>query len=66
MSELIYIETWEVKDSHFGNRLQIAYTESLCPTYEHLVVLRSCMAEKNHCKLKYLIREKKIEGVDND
>lgn len=66
MSEPIYIETWEVSSPN-GNRLQIAFTESQCPTYEILEELRSNMAEEHHCKLEYLIRTDTIEeGADDE
>ena len=56
MNEPIFVELWEVIGNPNGNRLGIAYTKSDCPTYDHLLALRDCMAEMHNCKLNYLIR----------
>ena len=52
---MIYIETWKVNDSPFGDRLQIAYTkeeQDLGLIYEK----QSVMEEQFHCRLLYLIK----------
>ncbi len=60
MGEPIYIETWEVI-SNMGNRLDIAYTRSLCPTVEATDMHRRIMAETHECVLCKLLRTRKIE-----
>lgn len=69
MSEPIFVEVWKVIGNPRGDRLGIAYTESDCPTYDHLIALRDGMAEMHNCKLDYLIRTDVIrhtEGADNE
>ena len=67
MSEPIYIERWEVSGNLSGDRLDIAYTKSSCPTYEILDMLRDGMAEVHNCTLKRLLRTDVIEeGADDE
>lgn len=56
MSEPTFIEIWKVSGNPSGNRLGMAYTKSECPTFDHLIAFRNCIAENNNCKLEYLIR----------
>ena len=63
MSEPTYVEVWKVS-SLSGDRLAIAYTESMCPTLDYLEELRNCMAENHNCKLEYLIRTDVIEHTE--
>ena len=64
MSEPTYIEIWKVSGNLSGNRLAIAYTESMCPTLDYLEEFRNCMAENYNCKLEYLIRTDVIEQTE--
>ena len=68
MIEPIYIEIWEVSGNPSGDKLEIAYTDSQCPTYSHLRALRDNMAEKHDCKLEHLIRTDTIvmKGTDDE
>lgn len=61
MGEPIYIETWEVVGNPKGNRLNIAYTRSMCPTVEARDIFRRSMAEIHKCKLGLLLKTRKIE-----
>lgn len=61
MGEPIYIETWEALDNPKGNLLDIAYTRSMCPTDEAIVMFRHNMAETHKCVLWKLLRTRKIE-----
>ena len=61
MEEPIYIETWEVVGNPKGNRLNIAYTRSMCPTVEMTDIFRRSMAETHECVLCKLLRTRKIE-----
>lgn len=69
MSEPIFVEVWKVIGNPTGDRLIISYTESDCPTLDHLIAFRDCMAEMHNCKLDYLIRTDVIrhtEGEDDE
>ena len=69
MSEPIFIEIWKVTGNPSGDRLEMAYTESKCPTLDHLIAFRNCMAEMHDCILEYLIRTdviKHTEGTDDE
>lgn len=61
MEEPIYIETWEVVGNPKGNRLNISYTKSMCPTAEAIDMFRRSMAETHRCVLRKLLRTRKIE-----
>lgn len=61
MGEPIYIETWETVGNPKGNRLDIAYTRSMCPTVETTDIFRRIMAETHECVLCKLLRTRKIE-----
>ena len=64
MSNLTFIETWKVTGNRSGNFLALAYTESSCPTLDHLITFRNCMAEMHNCKLEYLIRTDVIKHTE--
>lgn len=64
MSEPTYIEVWKVSGNPSGDKLGIAYTESMCPTLDYLEALRKCMAENHNCKLEYLIRMDVIDHTE--
>lgn len=68
MSEALYIEVWEVCGNPSGDRLEIAYTDSQCPTYSHLLALRDNMAERHNCKLIRLLEQNVVlmKGADNE
>ena len=68
MIEPTYIETWEVAGNPNGNRLKIAYTRSVCPSYTYVDELRRIMAEEHNCTLVHLLRTDKIlpESDEND
>ncbi len=61
MGEPIYIETWEAVGNPKGNRLDIAYTRSMCPTVEMTDIFRRIMAKTYKCVLVRLVRTRKIE-----
>lgn len=66
MSEPIFIEIWKVSGNPSGDRLGMAYTKSKCPTLDHLIAFRNCMAETHNCKLEYLIRTDVIEQTERE
>lgn len=69
MSETIYIEKWKVTGTQSGDRLDIAFTERMCPTLDHLIAFRNSMTETHNCILEYLIRTdviKHTEGSDDE
>ncbi len=68
MSEPIYIEVWKVSGNPSYDRVGLSYTDSICPTYSHLLALRDSVAEMYDCKLEYLIRTDTIgmEGADDE
>lgn len=61
MSEPIFIEIWKVSGNPFGDRLRMAYTKRRCPTLDHLIAFRNCIAETHNCELEFLIRTDVIE-----
>ena len=61
MGEPIYIEIWEVVGNPKGNRLSIAYTRSMCPTFKAVDIFRRYMATAHGCVLVKLLRTRKIE-----
>ena len=64
MREPTYVEVWKVTGNPNGDRLGIAYTESMCPTPDHLIAFRNCMAENHNCILEYLIRTDVIKRIE--